>query len=72
MMRRTVPQLFQKIPEIQTRLDGPLSRELLAMWDLLGAIVSMHEAIVMTVLELRDSVHVRMVLQQLVKCAQIL
>ena len=67
MMRRTVPQLFQKIPEIQTRLDGPLSRELLAMWDLLGAIVSMHETIVMNVLELRDSVHVRMVLQQLVK-----
>ena len=31
MMRRTVPQLFQNTPEIRARLDGPLSRELLAM-----------------------------------------
>ena len=66
MVRHTVAQLLGQIRELREQRDGPDAEEVLSIWKLLGAMVSMLEAIVLTSPALANHEHVNYVLHELV------
>ena len=68
MVRRipTVAQFFSQIQAIRAHRDGPDREELLSMWKMLGAMVSMFEVIILNSPALAEHDYVNHVLRELV------
>ena len=63
----TVAQLFRQINAIRAQRDGPDRTELLSMWKMLGAIVSLFEVIILNSPALVDHAYVNHELRELVE-----
>ena len=67
MARHTVAQLAEQLRELREQCEGPDREEILSMWKLLGAMVSMLETIVLASPTLANHEHVNYVLHELVE-----